>query len=174
MMFQSFGASVGQLMGKIEVKETTIGVALVDVVFENSMDRIVVSTNEHGFYYSDRMPTGKYEMSIIFNNRKFLLKQVRVFDGYTSVVDLTLSKDSTLPDIVLIDQSPNQIKETNNDIKLNNNTNHQPTQTMTDALSNQAGVDVRNGKLYVKGSSQVKFFIDGTPIIGQPSFQKVW
>jgi hypothetical protein len=171
---QAYCASIGQLMGKLEVKETKLGIANVEVVFENNMDRIAVMTNEYGFYYSDRMPTGKYEMSVVFNNRKFVVKQVRVYDSYTSIINLPLSEASNLPDVVYLDIAPNQIAVTSNDIKLSNNNNHQPTQSLTDALSNQAGVDVRNGKLYVKGSNQVKFFIDGTPIMGQPSFQKVW
>jgi hypothetical protein len=171
---QAYCASIGQLMGKLEVKETKLGIANVEVVFENNMDRIAVMTNEYGFYYSDRMPTGKYEMSMVFNNRKFVVKQVRVYDSYTSIINLPLSEASELPGIVYLDIAPNQIAVTSNDIKLNNNNHHQPTQSLTDALSNQAGVDVRNGKLYVKGSNQVKFFIDGTPIMGQPFFQKVW
>jgi len=167
------GASFGHLMGKIDIKETGLGVT-VEVIFENNMDKIVVSTNEYGFYYSDRMPTGKYEMSVMFNNKKFIVKQVRVFDSYTSIINLSLSESNELPQVVYLDLPPNRIAETSNDIKLNNNNSHQPTQSMSDALSNQAGVDVRNGKLYVKGSDQVKFFIDGTPVMGQPSFQKIW
>jgi hypothetical protein len=170
---QAYCASIGQLMGKLEVKETKLGIANVEVVFENNMYRIAVMTNEYGFYYSDRMPTGKYEMSVVFNNRKFVVKQVRVYDSYTSIINLPISETNDLPDVVYLDIAPNQIAVSSNDIKLNNN-HHQPTQSLTDALSNQAGVDVRNGKLYVKGSNQVKFFIDGTPIMGQPSFQKVW
>lgn len=172
---QAHAVSMGQVIGRVLLKETNQPVAFAELIFENKMDRVVVVANEYGHYYADHIPTGNYQISINFNGRTFIMKKVQVYDGYTSEIEFSLSNDSGLPLLVELEKKQNLLSSvTKNDITLKNSNNHQPTQNLADALSSHAGVDVRNGKLYVKGSSQVKFFVDGTPVMGQPTIGRVW
>lgn len=167
--------SMGDIVGQITVAESGLPVAFAEIVFENKMDRIVVSANEYGHYYALHLPTGSYEMRIAYNERTFVMKKVHVYDSYTSEIDYHVSDDCSLPFMVQVEQKENVMSSvTSNDIKLNNSNRHQPTQNLGDALSTHAGVDVRNGRLFIKGSDQVKFFVDGTPVMGPSSIGRIW
>jgi len=45
------------------------------------------------------------------------------------------------------------------------------SESFSDVLMAQAGVDIYNGRLYVKGAP-VKIFIDGTPVMATPVLNK--
>jgi hypothetical protein len=168
-------ATTGRVTGRIIELETQLPVGNMEVVFENSMDKIVLLTNENGFYYGDHLPTGKYNVTIKYNNRTFIMKNVRVYDGYAYEIDFSVSNNNMLPQVVYVEQKAKVISSISpTDIMLGNNENNQPTRSITEVLSQQPGMDVRDGKLYVKGSSMVRFFIDGTPVMGQPTFQRYW
>ena len=103
------------------------------------------------------------------------MKLVRVYDSYSSQVDMEVSNNNSLPLIVEVENKEPIISAvTSTDIKLANNSFNQRTQSLGEALSMQPGIEVIDGKLYVKGSDQVRFFIDGTPVMGQPIMGRVW
>lgn len=168
-------ATTGQVTGKIFETETKNVLSNIEIVFENSMDKIVLKSNENGIYYGDHLPTGKYNIKVVFNGRSFVMKNVRVYDGYASEIDFPVSKSNTLPEVVLVEQQQKLTSSISpTDVMLGHNSTNQPIRSVTEALSQQPGMDVREGKLYVKGSSEVRFFIDGTPLMGQPTFQRYW
>jgi|ERR1043165_635567 hypothetical protein len=167
--------SMGEVVGTILVKELKQPLANVEIIFENRMDRIDVKANENGHYYSNHMPTGKYEMRVVYNNRTFIMKDVQVYDGYTSEVNFDVSTDNSLAAKVVLETKENTFSSvTSTDIKLANSTFNQPTQNLNDVISQQPGCNVLNGRIYIKGSDQVRFFIDGEPVMGPPTDKRVW
>jgi len=166
--------SLGQIVGQITVSETKMPVAFAQIVFENKMDKIEVQANEYGHYYANHLPTGKYEMRMVFNNRIFVMNNVHVYDGYTSEINFVVSNNNTLPEKVVLETKENVFSSvTSNDIRLTGN-DRQATQTLNDVISQQPGCDVRDGKIFIKGSDQVRIFIDGTPVMGSPTHSRVW
>jgi hypothetical protein len=171
----SKAVSIGQVLGQVIEKETHKPVAFAEIIFENKMDKVVVTANEYGFYYAHRLPTGKYQMRVTFNNRTFVMNNVRVYDSYSTEVNFFVSSNDGLPQLVEVENKEPLISAvTSTDVQLSNSNFNQPTQSLSSVLSMQPGVDVRNGKIYVKGSDQVRFFIDGTPVMGQPAVQRSW
>lgn len=159
--------STGEIIGRITVKETGQPVAMAEIIFENKMDKVVVVANEHGYYYAHHLPTGKYEVRIQYNERTFFVNKVQVYDGYSAEVNLAVSNNNSLPQRVEISYDEYKLSSISNTNKrLTNSDFNQPTQSLGDMMSTQSGVDVRDGKMYVKGSDQVRFFIDGTPVMG--------
>jgi hypothetical protein len=103
------------------------------------------------------------------------MKNVQVYDSYTSEVDFEVSKDNSLPPKNILETNENTFSSvTSSDIKLSNSTFNQPTQSLNDVMSQQPGCDVRDGKIFIKGSDQVRFFIDGEPVMGPPTQNRVW
>ena len=146
-----------------------------EIVFENRMDKFEIKANEYGHYNANHLPTGKYQMRMVFNNRTFIMKNVQVYDSYTSEVDFEVSKDNSLPPKNILETNENTFSSvTSSDIKLSNSTFNQPTQSLNDVMSQQPGCDVRDGKIFIKGSDQVRFFIDGEPVMGPPTQNRVW
>ena len=165
--FSAKAVSTGEIIGRITDKETGKGASNVEVVFENKMDKVVVTTNENGYYYAGHLPTGKYEIRIQYNQRTFIVNKVVVYDGYSAEVNLAVSSNNSLPQKVEITYDEYKLSSiSNTNRRLTNNDFNQPTQSLGDMMSQQSGVDVRDGKMYVKGSDQVRFFIDGTPVMG--------
>lgn len=172
---KTYAVSMGQVIGQVSVQETKQPLAYAEVVFENRMDKMEVTANEYGHYYANHLPTGKYQMRIIFNNRTFVMKDIQVYDGYTAEINFAVSTNYNLPPKVVLKTEENVFSNvTSSDIKLSNSSNNQPTQSLNDVLSQQPGVNVRDGKLFIKGSDQVRFFIDGEPIMGPPTYKRVW
>lgn len=168
-------ATTGQVTGKIILAETQVFLPNTEITFENSMDKAVVTTAENGIYYADHLPTGKYTVTVRYNNRTFIMKNVRVYDGYATEVNFTVSNSETLSSTVFVEKQEKLISSISpTDVMLGNSENNQPTRSLNEALSSQPGVDMRDGKVYVKGSSEVRFFIDGTPVMGQPTIQRGW
>lgn len=171
----AFAATTGWVTGKIVESETGLLLPNTEIVFENSMDKIVLATNENGIYYGNHLPTGRYNVTVMHNQKAFTMKNVRVYDGYAVEVDFPVSNNKHLPQTVEVTKTEKIVSSISpTDVMLGHNNTNQPTRTITEALSQQPGMDVRGGKLYVKGSSEVRFFIDGTPLMGQPSLQRYW
>ena len=167
--------STGQIVGQIIEKETSQPVAFAEIIFENRMDKIEITANEYGHYYANHLPTGKYQMRVVFNNRTFVMNDVQVYDSYTSEINFEVSNSNNLPPKVILETKENTFSSvTSNDVKLTNSTFNQPTQSLNDVISQQPGCDVRNGKIFIKGSDQVRFFIDGEPVMGPPTQNRVW
>jgi hypothetical protein len=103
------------------------------------------------------------------------MNDVHVYDSYTAEINFAVSSNNSLPPKVILETKENVFSSvTSNDIKLTNSTFNQPTQSLNDVLSQQPGVDIRNGRIFIKGSDQVRFFIDGTPVMGTPTQNRVW
>jgi hypothetical protein len=86
-----------------------------------------------------------------------------------------VSNNNDLPttiEVIKKDPIINPLKP--NDVLLASNNGNQSTQSLSDLLISQPGVDIRDGKLYVKGSNQVRFFIDGTPVMAPPIISRIW
>lgn len=171
----TYATSMGEILGKVIIKETNRPLANAEITFENSMTKMVVKANEHGIYYGLHIPGGRYEMRVSYNNHTFVMKGVRIYDGYTSEANFAVSNIDSLPAVVELERTDQLFSgSAPTGITMKNDDRNQPTRQLSEALSMQPGMDVRDGKLYIKGSSDVKFFIDGTPIMGQPVLQRVW
>jgi hypothetical protein len=170
----AMAVSMGQIVGQVTEKQTKQPVAFAQIVFENKMDRIEVTSNEYGHYYANHIPTGKYEMTIVYNNHTFVMN-VQVYDGYTAEINFVVDGDNTLPQKVILPTNQNYLSSVSStDIRRDNSSNNQPTQSLNDVISQQPGCDVRNGRIFIKGSDQVRFFIDGEPVMGTPTQNRVW
>jgi hypothetical protein len=103
------------------------------------------------------------------------MNKVRVYDSYSSEINFTVSNNGSLPVYVELERKEPLLNALQpNDVKLANGSFNQATQSLADVLSLQPGVDVRNGKLYIKGSDQVRFFIDGTPVMAPAVIDRIW
>ena len=167
--------STGQVLGKVVNTSTNTLVPNIEIVFENKLDKVVIVCDENGYFNIDHIPTGRYDVTVRYLNKTFIVTRVPVYDNYSTDLVISVSEDSDFPEVVVTAYSQPLINTTSsNNVDLKNSTNRQPTRSLTEALEMQRGVDVRDGKLFVKGSSDVKFFIDGTPILGQPALQRSW
>lgn len=167
--------SMGGVVGKVFQKENMKSVAYAEITFENNMERITVTANEYGYYYADHLPTGKYQMRIAYNDRTFFMNKVRVYDSYTSEINFMVSNNENLPVNVELEMKENLMSSVSStDIKVTENGGGNITRSLNETLSMQAGVDVQNGKIIVKGSNQVKFFVDGTQVMAPVSLSKGW
>jgi len=172
---EAIAVSSGQIVGQVTEKETKQPVAYAEIIFENRMDKFEIKANEYGHYYANHLPTGKYQMRIVFNDRTFVMNNVHVYDSYTSDVNIIVSRANNLPPKVVLETKENAFSSvTSSDIRLTNSKFNQPTQSLNDLISQQPGCDVRDGKIFIKGSDKVRFFIDGEPVMGPPTQSRVW
>ncbi len=158
--------SMGEITGQVIEKETLQPVAFAEIVFENGFDKITITANEYGYYYASHVPTGKYQMRVVFNNRTFSMNKVHVFDTYTTDMNFIVSNNNTLPatvEVVKTEQVFNPLEA--NKRLYAENTLHEPTRDLSEVLAMTPGVDVKDGKIYIKNSDQVHFFIDGSPVM---------
>lgn len=157
--------SMGEITGQVIEKETLKPVAFAVIVFENNTDKFTVTANEQGYYYAPHVPTGKYQMRVMFNNRIFVMYKVKVYDDYTSELNFLVSKNDGLPVTVQVVNA----EKVFNPIQANsriyaNGAFQQPSRDLNDVLTQPSGVDVRDGKIYIKSSDEVHFFMDGSPV----------
>ena len=96
MSFQSAKAVTGDINGQVIEKETMSPVAFAEITFDNGNTKTVVSANEYGYYSVKHMPTGKYQMSVKYNNRTFVINKVRIQDSYTAGINFMVSNSSSL------------------------------------------------------------------------------
>ncbi len=167
--------SMGGVVGKVFQKENMKSVAYAEIIFENNMERITVTANEYGYYYAEHLPTGRYQMRITYNDRTFFMNKVRVYDSYTSEINFMVSNNENLPITVELELKENLMSSVSStNIKLSENAPGNITRSLNETLSMQACVDVERGKVIVKGSNQVKFFVDGTQVMAPVSLSKGW
>ncbi|HWB62358.1 MAG TPA: carboxypeptidase-like regulatory domain-containing protein [Chitinophagales bacterium] len=167
--------STGDVLGQIVVAETHQPLSYAQVVFENGMDKITITADTNGNYYASHLPTGRYQMRVVFNSRTFVMNKIRVYDSYTSEVNFKVSTNTGLPTIVQLEKDDKVIDVLNpNNIVLAGNCENRQTKQLGEILMQQPGVDVRNGRLYIKGSANVKFFVDGSPVMEPPVLEGGW
>lgn len=173
--FDAMAVSMGQLIGRATVKETGQPLANTEIIFENNMGKKTVRTNAHGYYYSNHMPTGRYQMRILFNECTFVMNRVRVYDSYTTEVNFKVSENCELGDVVEVKQEfPMVSSVESQDIRIDNDSPLQPSRTWAETLSAYPGIDVIGGQVFINGGGQVRFFIDGSPVIGPTSLGRFW
>ncbi|MDB5284060.1 MAG: TonB-dependent receptor plug [Bacteroidota bacterium] len=174
--FAAKAVSTGEITGQVIENETRKPIAFAHIIFENGMDKIEVNANEYGYYYGNHIPTGRYQMRVVYNNHTFVMNKVRVYDSYSAQINFIVSNNSDLPlTIEVIKKDPIISPIQTHDITLVSNTHSsQGTQSMSELLVTQPGLDIRDGKLYVKGGDQVRFFIDGTPVMAPPVIDRIW
>jgi hypothetical protein len=170
--FFSKAVSSGDVLGQVIDIDTRQPVPYAEVVFENYYDKVTVTANEHGLYYGFHIPEGRYQMRVIYNNHTFVMNRVKVYDSYSSEVNFFVSCNDTLPAIVRETTPEPVIKPFEpHDILLTSTGTRGATMTLSDVLMAQPGVDIYQGKLYVKGM-EVKIFIDGSPVLAPGIFNK--
>ena len=164
--------SSGDMMGQVIDLETHQPVPYAEVVFENYYDKVTVTANEHGLYYCDHIPEGRYQMRVVYNQRTFYMNRVKVYDSYASEMNFFVSSNENLPDVVAETRPEQLIKPfAPHDIVLTSTDMGRATMSLSDMLMAQPGLDIYNGRLYVKGA-EVKIFIDGTQVMAPGVFNK--
>ncbi len=157
--------SSGDVVGQVVDLDTHKPVPFAKVVFENYYDRVTVTANEHGYYYGLHIPEGRYQMRVVYNQRTFVMNRVKVYDSYSSEVNFFVSDCDTLAPVVL-EKTPNPVIQAfqSNDIVLSQSEMGNASMSLSDVLMAQPGVNIFQGRLYVKGAP-VKFFVDGSPVM---------
>lgn len=165
----AFAVSTGNVQGKIFVKETKEVLGFTEITFENKFDKIVVSTDSNGIYYANHLPTGRYSVTVKYNNRSFVMENIRVYDNYTYDVSFGVSNDAALAETVKVAYTEPMINglEPNNNVMITES--GKTPQNFSDVLNSQPGMEVRDGKLFIKGSDQVRYYMDGTPLMVRPT-----
>ena len=164
--------STGDLMGQVIDIETRQPVPYAEIVFENYYDRVTVKANEHGLYYCDHIPEGRYQMRVVYNQRTFIMNRVKGYDSYASEVNFFVSRNDTLP-VQVLEARPDPVIRAfePHDIVLTSTDMGRATESLSDVLMAQPGVDIYAGRLYVKGAP-VKIFIDGRAVLAPAFFNK--
>ena len=103
LSFQSAKAVTGDINGQVIEKETMSPVAFAEITFDNGNTKTVVSANEYGYYSVKHMTAGKYQMSVKYNNRTFVMNKVRIQDSFTSGVNFMVSNNGELSSTVEVE-----------------------------------------------------------------------
>jgi hypothetical protein len=164
----AFAVSSGNVQGHIIIKETKEALGFAEITFESRYDKMTFETDSNGIYYANHLPTGRYTVSVTYNNRTFVMTNIRVYDSYTYEVNMPVSNKEDLPAKVIVPYTEPMINtlEPNNNVMITE-TGRTP-QNFSDVLNAQPGMEVKDGRLFIKGSDQVKYYIDGTPVMVRP------
>ncbi len=170
--FTSRAVSCGDLLGQVVNLDNGKPVPFAKITFENYYDKVTVTANKYGYYYGDNLPEGRYQMRVVYNQRTFVMNHVKVYDSYSNEVNFFVSGSDTLPQQV-VEITPDPLIKIfqRDDIVLTSNGMGQGTVSLGDLLMQQPGMDIYQGHVYVKGA-EVKFFMDGTPILAPWVFGK--
>jgi hypothetical protein len=86
-------------------------------------------------------------------------------------VDFVVSNSDNLPAMVDVMKKEPVINALQpHDIVVAENGPTRGTQSLGEVLMSQTGVDIVGGRLIIKGSDKVRFFIDGEPAMQPPVF----
>ena len=105
MSFQSVKAVSGDISGQVIERETMSPVAFAEITFDNGSSKTVISANEYGYYSVKHMTAGKYQMSVKYNNRTFVMNKVRIQDSFTVGVNFMVSNNAELSSTVQVEIS---------------------------------------------------------------------
>lgn len=103
--FQTVKAMTGDINGQILEKESNSPVAFAQITFDNGTSKTTVSANEYGYYSVKHLTTGKYQMSVKYNNRTFVMNKVKIQDSYTVGVNFWVSNNNSLTSKVEVEVS---------------------------------------------------------------------
>jgi hypothetical protein len=167
-------ATTGELTGQIVEKETMIPIAYATVVIENGKESYRFDANEYGYYTAKHIPSGHYQMHIVFNNRTFVMSRVKVADSQSSRVDFVVSSSNDLPATVeVITKTRDKSAEARNAKSSKNAPATTSTNTSESALL-QPSADVRDGKVYVVNTDQVGYFLNRETVAAPPVAEGNW
>ena len=93
---QTVKAATGDITGNIIEKETQEPVAFAEVTLENGSSKTVIIANEYGHYSANHLPTGKYHVTVKYDNRTVSMNNVQIKDSYTSGINLIVSNNSSV------------------------------------------------------------------------------
>lgn len=172
MPLGSRASSCGDVMGQVIDLDTRQPVAGAEIIFENYYDKMTVYANEHGYYYANHLPEGRYEMRVTYKQRTFVMRRVKVYDGYSNEVNFFVSAADSLP-VQVLETTPDPLIKIfqQNDIVLTDNGLGQPTLSLSEVLMAQPGINIFQGQVYIKGAP-ARFFVDGTPVLAPAVLNK--
>ena len=140
----------GDITGQVVEQETKQPVAFAEVVLVNGNDKITVTANEYGHYTAKHIPMGKYEMHVVFNNRNFVMNNVKVKDSYTSRVDVSVSSSENLPASVKVTDA------TSDKVAIDNNAKGKKAQIALPALETSQGeIVIKYGTIIQDGQIMI-------------------
>ena len=166
-------SGVGKLNGKVidaDTKEPLIGANIV--VLETQAG---AATDVDGNYYILNISPGTYSVKVSYvGYAPKTLENVRIVSGITYELNIELSTDFTLDEIVVIDRKFFESKSTNT-VKVidSDQISRLPVKGVTNIVSLQSGVVVQDGSGGVEGNatinvrggrgSEVLYIVDGVP-----------
>jgi outer membrane receptor protein involved in Fe transport len=166
-------SGVGKLNGKVidaDTKEPLIGANIV--VLETQAG---AATDVDGNYFILNINPGTYSVKVSYvGYAPKTLENVRVVSGITYELDVELSTDFTLDEIVVIDRKFFESKSTNT-VKVidSDQISRLPVKGVTNIVSLQSGVVVQDGSGGVEGNAtinvrggrgtEVLYIVDGVP-----------
>ncbi len=166
-------SGVGKLNGKVidaDTKEPLIGANIV--VLETQAG---AATDIEGNYFILNINPGTYSVKVSYvGYAPKTLENVRVVSGITYELDVELSTDFTLDEIVVIDRKFFESKSTNT-VKVidSDQISRLPVKGVTNIVSLQSGVVVQDGSGGVEGNAtinvrggrggEVLYIVDGVP-----------
>lgn len=166
-------AGVGKLSGKVidaATKEPLIGANVV--VLETQTG---AATDLDGNYFILNITPGTYAVKVSYvGYAPKTIENVRVVAGITYELNVELTTDFTLPDIVVVDRKFFESKSTNT-VKVidSDQISRLPVKGVTNIVSLQSGVVVQDGSGGVEGNatinvrggrgSEVLYIVDGVP-----------
>ena len=84
-------AATGDITGQIIEKETKMPVAFAEVTLDNGTTTTTITANEYGHYSANHLPTGKYHVTVKYDNHSIVMNEIRIKDSYTMGVNLIVS-----------------------------------------------------------------------------------
>ncbi len=89
--FTTINAATGDITGQIIEKETKMPVAFAEVTLDNGTTTTTIIANEYGHYSANHLPTGKYHVTVKYDNHSIAMNEIRIKDSYTMGVNLIVS-----------------------------------------------------------------------------------
>jgi hypothetical protein len=164
---------VGKMSGKVidaDTKEPLIG---ANIILLNT--NLGAATDIDGNYFILNITPGTYEVRVSYvGYAPKTIQEVRIVANITYELDVELSTDFTLPDIVVVDKKFFEAKSTNT-VKVvdSDQISRLPVKGIQNVMSLQAGVVVQEGSggqdgvatLNVRGGrgGEILYIIDGVP-----------
>ncbi len=92
-------AATGDITGQIIEKETMAPVAYAQVILDNGTTRTIIKANEYGHYSANHLPTGKYQVSVKYDNRVAAMSSIHIKDSYTAGINLVVSSTTSTVEV---------------------------------------------------------------------------
>jgi hypothetical protein len=88
-------AATGDITGQIIEKETQMPVAFAEVTLDNGTTTTTITANEYGHYSANHLPTGKYQVTVKYDNHTVEMNAIRIKDSYTQGINLIVSSNAS-------------------------------------------------------------------------------